>query len=75
MKRIDVGKRGMAGLARAEAAPSRTPRLRPRPTPSETAAVAKPGTEPVSVRIHKADGKWQEERTYPRSADPRWSKG
>lgn len=24
----------------------------------------------MSVRIHKADGKFEEERTYPRSADP-----
>jgi hypothetical protein len=29
--------------------------------------------EPVSVRIHRADGQFQEERTYPRSADPRRS--
>lgn len=28
-----------------------------------------------SVRIKKRDGKIQEERTYPRSADPRKSKG
>jgi hypothetical protein len=28
-----------------------------------------------SVRIRKRDGKIQEERTYPRSADPRRSKG
>lgn len=28
-----------------------------------------------SVRIRKRDGKIQEERTYPRSADPRGSKG
>lgn len=28
-----------------------------------------------SVKIHKEDGRIQEERTYPRSADPRGSKG
>lgn len=28
-----------------------------------------------SVKIHKEDGSFQEERTYPRSADPRKSKG
>ena len=27
------------------------------------------------VFIHKADGKFQEERTYPRSIDPRKTKG
>ena len=30
---------------------------------------------PGSVKIHKLDGTFQEERTYPRSADPRRSKG
>ncbi|BCY00479.1 DUF2188 domain-containing protein [Stutzerimonas stutzeri] len=29
----------------------------------------------ASVKIHKKDGTLQEERTYPRSADPRESKG
>lgn len=28
-----------------------------------------------SLKIHKQDGTFQEERTYPRSADPRDSKG
>ena len=28
-----------------------------------------------SLKIHKEDGKYQEERTYPRSKDPRSSKG
>ena len=29
----------------------------------------------ASVKIHSADGTLEEERTYPRSADPRRSKG
>ncbi|TWC22867.1 MULTISPECIES: DUF2188 domain-containing protein [unclassified Pseudomonas] len=29
----------------------------------------------ASVKIHRADGSIEEERTYPRSADPRRSKG
>lgn len=29
----------------------------------------------ASVKIHKADGTIEEERTYPRSADPRRIKG
>lgn len=28
-----------------------------------------------SVKIHKSDGTFQEERTYPRSKDPRQTKG
>ena len=31
--------------------------------------------KPTSVRIHKANGQIQEERTYPRSADPKQRKG
>jgi len=30
---------------------------------------------PISLRIHNAKGKFAEERTYPRSADPKKSKG
>jgi hypothetical protein len=40
-----------------------------------TAKVAKADPAPVSVKIHKEDGKIQEERTYPSSADPHKSKG
>jgi hypothetical protein len=40
-----------------------------------TAAVAKSDPDAVSVKIHKADGTFQEERTYPRAADPRRSRG
>lgn len=29
----------------------------------------------VSLMIQRRDGRWQEERTYPRSRDPRRSKG
>lgn len=32
-------------------------------------------THQGSVRIHKENGRIQEERTYPRSKDPRGSKG
>lgn len=30
---------------------------------------------PSSVKIHKMDGRIQEERTYPRNCDPKKSKG
>jgi uncharacterized protein YcnI len=33
------------------------------------------GKQGGTVRIHKQDGKLQEERTYPRSRDPRLSPG
>ena len=41
----------------------------------QTRDVARNASEPISLRIHKADGQFQEERTYPRSADPRSSRG
>jgi hypothetical protein len=40
-----------------------------------TARLAASDRQAVSVRIHKANGKIGEERTYPRSKDPRRSKG
>ncbi len=33
------------------------------------------GSEGGSVKIQKENGRYQEERTYPRSADPKSSKG
>jgi hypothetical protein len=33
------------------------------------------GADGGSVKIKKTDGEFQEERTFPRSADPRTSKG
>lgn len=39
------------------------------------AAVARADPESVSVKIHKVNGRIQEERTYPRRADPKRSPG
>lgn len=41
----------------------------------QTAAVAKADPDAVTVKIHLENGRIQEERTYPRSADPRSSRG
>lgn len=41
----------------------------------KTAKLARKDPKAVSVRIHKKNGRFQEERTYPRKADPRGSKG
>ena len=40
-----------------------------------TATAARSTGEATSVRIHGKNGRIQEERTYPRSADPKGSKG
>jgi hypothetical protein len=75
LKRIDVVKKqdGWAGESGGRTVPN-TKAATKAEAVRLTAAAAKKGSEPVSVRIHKADGKIQE-GTYPRSADPRGSKG
>ena len=76
MKRIDVVKKRDGWVGETGGASVRNTKA---PTKEEaikkTAEVARRDPQPVSVRIHKLDGKIQEERTYPRSADPRRSKG
>ena len=76
MKRMDIVKTddGWAGKSGGN-----TVRGTKAPTKAEavkaTAGVAKRAPEPVSVKIHKENGRIQEERTYPRKADPPGSKG
>jgi hypothetical protein len=74
MKRIDVTKKGSEWVGRSgnnvvSRAPTKVDAVR------KTAKVAKADPKPVSVRIHKENGRIQEERTYPRAAVPRGSKG
>jgi hypothetical protein len=74
MRRIDVVKKGEKWVAESSSgivaqAPTKDAAIK------ATAKVAKALPEAVSVKIHKVDGRIQEERTYPRSADPRRSKG
>ncbi len=76
MKRIDVVKKrdGWAGESGGRTVPN-TKAATKAEAIKRVAAAAKKDSQPVSVRIHKGDGTFQEERTYPRSADPRKSKG
>lgn len=74
MKRIDVMKNGDEWVAKSGGkivakASNKIDAVK------ATAEVARADSSPVSVRIHKENGQFQEERTYPRSADPRRSKG
>lgn len=74
MKRIDVVKQAdgwVAKQGRAVVADGGTKQEAVR----NAAAVAKADPEAVSVKIHRVDGKIQEERTYPRGADPKRSRG
>jgi hypothetical protein len=79
MKRIEIKKKGDEWVAQSGGrtvpntkAPTKTDAVK------KTAAIARQRAtpaEPISVRIHKENGQFQEERTYPRSADPPKSKG
>jgi len=76
MKRIDVVKKGEKWVGesggktvRGTGAPNKDQAIK------NTAEVAKKSPEAVSVKVHKENGRIQEERTYPKSADPRRSKG
>lgn len=78
MKRIDLvtDKKGGGWVAESGGEPVRGTRA---PTKEEaikkTANAAKRDPEAVTVKIYKENGSIQEERTYPRKADPRSRKG
>jgi hypothetical protein len=76
MKRIDVTKakdgtgwEGRSGGQRVSSGRTKDEAVK------NTAKVAKADPNAVSVKVHKEDGRIQEERTYPGKADPRKSKG
>jgi hypothetical protein len=74
MKRIDIVKSGDQWVAK-----SGSNQLGSGSTKQEvvraTAQAARTDPDDVSVRIHKLNGQIQEERTYPRRADPGRSRG
>ena len=76
MRRIDIVKKGGNWVGRSAGKTVRGTKAKTKQASvKKTAAVAKKAKKPTSVRIHKANGQIQEERTYPRSADPKQSKG
>jgi len=75
VKRIDILKKGDSWVGETGGkAVRRTKSPTKATTIKQTAQVARKDPQPVSVRIHKVNGRIQEERTYPRAADPRRSK-
>jgi hypothetical protein len=76
MKRIDVVKKGdeWAGESKGRTVPGTKAPSKDEAV-KKAAAAAKKSPDPVSVKIHKEDGRIQEERTYPRKADPKKTKG
>lgn len=74
MKRIDVSKKGSKWVGETKGKQVSQGKTKDEAV-KRTAKVARADEEPVSVKIHKVDGKIQEERTYPGKADPPRSRG
>jgi hypothetical protein len=75
VKRIDVVKKNNRWVAEQRAGQAVTQAQTKAEAIKRTAQIAKNDPEAVSVKIHKENGRIQEERTYPRRADPRRSPG
>jgi hypothetical protein len=74
--RIDIVRRGRYWVATSKQLhklPFRS--LFKRRVVAMVAAAARKSLEPISVRIHLANGRIEEERTYPHAADPSRSPG
>ena len=74
MKRIDITKSKDGWVAKSGSSKLATGTTKDEVV-RKTAAAARKDSAAVTVKIHKQDGTFQEERTYPRTADPRKSKG
>lgn len=76
MKRMDVVKKGNQWRAETNgrAVPGTSARVKTDAV-KKTAQKARANPEPVTVKIRGENGRIQQERTYPRKADPRRSKG
>lgn len=75
MKRLDIVKQGDQWVAKDKSGEVAARAATKEQAVKNTAKVAKADPSAVTVKIHKTDGRIQEERTYPSSADPRQSKG
>jgi hypothetical protein len=75
MRRVDISKGSDPGWEGKEAGRVVTRGDTKEECIRNTAQWAEAQGEPISVRIHLEDGTFEEERTYPRSADPPGSKG
>lgn len=74
MKRVDLVKDGNQWVAKSEGRRTKRGPLKTEAI-KKTMRAAEKESVPVTVKIHKVDGKFDEERTTPRSADPRKSRG
>ncbi len=75
MKRVDVTKKGTEWVARSKGGTEYARGSTKAQVVKTAARHARNDPRAVTMRIHGKDGRIQEERTYPRSQDPRSSKG
>lgn len=75
MKRIDVVKQGDEWVGNNSSGNVVSRAQTKADAVRKTATVAKADPQAVTVKIHKQNGRIQEERTYPSKADPRRSRG
>jgi hypothetical protein len=74
MKRVDLIKKGSQWVAESGGKSTKRGPLKTEAI-KKTARAAEKDPVAVSLKIHLENGRIQEERTYPRKADPRASKG
>lgn len=74
-RRVDIVKKPNGWVAHTKSGRTFATGQTKKAVVKNTATKARHGTRPTSVRIHGRNGRIQEERTYPRSADSRSSKG
>jgi hypothetical protein len=75
LRRIDVVKHRNRWVAQTKSGRTYASGTTKKAVVRKTATKARNATRPTTVRIHGRDGRIQEERTYPRSFDPRSRRG
>ena len=75
LKRWDLSKQGEQWLARDPQGETQAWASTKKEAVRRAGKAARTSGEPISLRIHDLDGRLQDERTYPRRADPRSSEG
>jgi Uncharacterized protein conserved in bacteria (DUF2188) len=75
LRQIDVVKKRSGWVAETKSGRTFAKAPTKRAVVKRAASKARSSSRPTSVRIHGRDGRIQEERTYPRSADPPSNKG
>ena len=75
MKRVDLVKQDSGWVGKTQSGEQFSGGKTKAAALQDTARRARRDPEAITVKIHGVDGKIQSERTYPRAADPRSSRG